>query len=344
MSVSKIGLIGAGAIGRAHLVGAAGARGVEVVGVADPNPVARALAEEFSVPWFADYREMLDKTSPDGAIVATPNALHVPMSMELIAAGTAVLVEKPITDTVEEGLRLAQASEDADVPLLVGHHRRHNPIIRTARSMVQEGKLGRLVSATVLATFLKHDAYFNEAWRRTKAAGPILINLIHEIDLLRFVCGEIESVQAVASNAVRGFDVEDTAAVVLRLKNGAVATITLSDSAASPFSWDTSSGENSAFPKTSVESHFLCGTEGSLALPTLRMWSYEGERSWLRPIHEGTVPFQVANPYVEQMRHFGAVIRREEAPLVDGFDATKTLQVTSSIREAARSGAAVRFD
>lgn len=344
MSVSRVGLIVAGAIGRAHLVGAAGAQGVEIVGVADPNPAARALAEEFSVPWFADHREMFDKTSLDGAIIATPNALHVPMSLELIAAGKAVLVEKPITDTVEEGLRLAQAAADADVSLLVGHHRRHNPIIRTARSMVQEGKLGRLVSATVLATFFKHDAYFNEVWRRTTTAGPILINLIHEIDLLRFVCGEIESVQAVASNAIRAFDVEDTAAVVVRLKNGAVATITLSDTAASPFSWDTSSGENAAFPKTSVESHILCGTEGSLALPTLRWWSYEGERSWLRPIQESVVAFEAANPYIEQMRHFGAVIRREEEPLVDGFDATKTLRVTSSIRQAAQSGAAVHFD
>ncbi|MDR5802358.1 Gfo/Idh/MocA family oxidoreductase [Caballeronia sp. LZ001] len=343
MSVTRVGLIGAGAIGRAHLVGAAQAEGVEIVGIADPNVASKALADEFSIPWFADHRALVDQMKLDGAIVATPNALHVPMSLELINAGIAVLVEKPVADTVEEALRLAKAAADADVPLLVGHHRRHNPIIRTARSLIQDGKLGRLVSASVLATFLKPDAYFNEAWRRTTAAGPVLINLIHEIDLLRFVCGEIASLQAITSNAVRGFEVEDTAAAIIQLKNGAVATITLSDTAASPWSWDTSSGENASFSKNFIESHFISGTDASLALPTLRMWHYAGERGWFHPLADEQVPYASANPYVEQMRHFGAFIRKEEKPVCDGFDAAKTLEVTASVRRAAQSGAAVRF-
>lgn len=344
MTDLKIGLIGAGAIGRAHLVGAAGTEGVRIAGIADPNPAAQSLAAEFSIPWFPDHRTLLDKQKLDGAIVATPNALHVPISMELIASGVAVLVEKPITDTVEDGLRLAQAAVDSNVPLLVGHHRRHNPIVRTARKLLQEGKLGRLVSASILATFLKPDSYFNEAWRRTKTAGPVLINLIHEIDLLRFVCGEVSSVQAITSNAVRGFEVEDTAVTLVHLKNGALATIMLSDTAASPWSWDTASGENAAFPKNEVESHFLCGTNASVALPTLRMWRYPGERGWFHPLNDEMVHFDSANPYIEQIRHFGAVIRREELPICDGFDATKTLEVTAAIRRAAHSGVAVHFD
>ncbi|GAB5097975.1 Gfo/Idh/MocA family protein [Caballeronia sp. HLA56] len=343
MSVSRVGLIGAGAIGRAHLGGAAQAKGVEIVGIADPNVAAMALADEFSIPWFADHRALVDQMKLDGAIVATPNALHVPMSLELINAGIAVLVEKPIADTVDQALRLAKAAADAYVPLLVGHHRRHNPIVRTACSLIQEGKLGRLVSASALATFLKPDAYFNEAWRRTTAAGPVLINLIHEIDLLRFVCGEIASLQAITSNAVRGFEVEDTAAIIIQLKNGAVATITLSDTAVSPWSWDTSSGENASFAKNSIESHFLSGTDASLALPTLRMWHYTGDRGWFHPLAIGKVDYAAADPYVEQMRHFGSVIRKEEAPLCDAFDAAKTLEITASVRQAAQSGEAVRF-
>ncbi|CAB3810044.1 Gfo/Idh/MocA family protein [Paraburkholderia fynbosensis] len=343
MSVSRVGLIGAGAIGRAHLVGAAQAEGVEIVGIADPNVASRALAEEFSIPWFADHRALVDEMKLDGAIVATPNALHLPISLELIGAGVGVLVEKPIADTVKEALRLARTAADANVPLLVGHHRRHNSIIRTARSLVRDGKLGRLVCVSVLATFLKPDAYFNEAWRRTAAAGPVLINLIHEIDLLRFVCGEIASLHAMTSNAVRGFDVEDTVATVLQLENGAVATITLSDTAASPWSWDTASGENPSFARHPVESHFISGTEGSVALPSLRMWHYAGERGWFHPLADEQVRHAAANPYVEQMRHFGAVIRKEELPLCDGFDGARTLEITASVRRSAESGEVVRF-
>jgi len=196
----------------------------------------------------------------------------------------------------------------------------------------------------VLATFLKPDSYYEQAWRRTMSAGPVLINLIHEIDLLRFVCGEVESLQAQTSNGVRGFEVEDTAATLLRFRNGALATITLSDTAVSPWSWDLSSGENPAFHKTCAESHFLCGTEASIALPTLRMWRYPGERGWFQPLQVEQAPFAAANPYIEQMRHFGAVIRREEQPLTNGFDATKTLEVTLAVRQAAKSGQTVRFD
>ena len=340
---TTVALIGAGAIGRAHLTGAAEAEGVQIVGVADPSPAAEALAREFGVPHFTDHRALNDALHPDGAVIATPNTLHVPIALEWIAQGKAVLVEKPVAGTVAEGHRLAQAASEAKVPVLVGHHRRHNPTIRRARELVQSGALGRLVCATVLATFLKPDSYFEQAWRRTAGGGPVLINLIHEIDLLRFVCGEVTSLQALTSNAVRSFEVEDTAAMMLRLANGAVANIMLSDTAAAPWSWDLSSGENPAFAKSNGESHLLSGTEGSLALPTLRMWNYAGERGWNHPLLTKSEAVAAANPYVEQMRHFGAVIRREEHPVIDALDATRTLEVTMAVRQAAQSGALVHF-
>ena len=343
MSPTRIGLVGAGAIGRAHLVGAASAQGVEVVGIADPNPAAEALAREFGIPWFSDHRTLLEKTRPDGAVIATPNALHASIAMAFITEGKAVLVEKPITDTVEEGLQFVQSATAAGVPILVGHHRRHNPIIQQARAMVRDGTLGRLVAVNVMATFLKPDSYFDQGWRRTNAGGPVLINLIHEIDLIRFVCGEIKSLQATTSNAVRGFDVEDTAGTLLRLENGALVTITLSDATSAPWSWDLSSGENSAFARAAVESHFICGTDASLALPTLRLWRYRGERGWFHPLLREDATVLPMNPYVEQMRHFGAVVRREEQPLVDGLDATQTLAVTVAVRRAAETGAVICF-
>ena len=251
MTKTTAGLIGAGAIGRAHLAGAAAAEGVEIVGIADPSPAARDLAQEFGVAHFADHRTMLDALNPDAAVVATPNALHVPIALDWISAGKPVLVEKPVSDTVDGGVQLARAAAAAGVPVLVGHHRRHNPILREARRLIRAGELGRLVSVTVLATFFKPDAYFAQAWRRTAAGGPVLINMIHEIDLLRFVCGEVQSLQAATvSNAVRGHAVEDTAAALFRMENGALATISLSDTAASPWNWDLVSGENPLFARS----------------------------------------------------------------------------------------------
>src|SRR5580693_8231226 len=110
---TRLVLIGAGAIGRTHLRAASETSEVTIVGVADPNPAAQALAAEFGATWQPDYRTLLDSARPDGAIVATPNALHVPIALDCIARGVAVQVEKPIADTLDQARRLSEAAASA---------------------------------------------------------------------------------------------------------------------------------------------------------------------------------------------------------------------------------------
>ena len=95
--------------------------------------------------------------------------------------------------------------------MLVGHHRRHSAVDDRAREAIDSGALGRLVAVQGSALFHKPASYFDEApWRRQKGSGPILNNIVHEIDNLRMLAGEIVEVQAMASNARRGHEVEDT--------------------------------------------------------------------------------------------------------------------------------------
>jgi predicted dehydrogenase len=335
----KIAVVGAGAIGQAHIRTLDETPGAMLAAIVDPSPVVRELAAQREISWFPDINGLLTADRPDGVIVATPNSLHVPVALDCIRAGISVLVEKPIAETPAQAKVLCETAEAAGVPLLVGHHRRHNPVIRKARELVRGGALGSLVALNVLYTFLKPDSYFGISWRRSEATGggPILINLIHEIDLIRFICGEIESIQAATSSAQRGFEVEDTAAVLLRLEGGALATLTLSDAASAPWSWDLASGENPSFAHSPVDTHFICGSEGSLTLPRLKLWSYDGARGWAHPIREENVPAKPKNPFQEQLLHFLAVVRRETHPLVTGRDAMRTLEATLAIRDAART-------
>ncbi|WP_083897498.1 Gfo/Idh/MocA family protein [Azospirillum sp. B506] len=342
---ARLAVIGAGAIGRLHidvlLKGDATSIG-RLVAIADPAEAARVFAAERGIPWFADHLAMLDEVCPDGAVIATPNAAHAPVALACMARGVAVLVEKPIAETVEAARAIAEASRRTGVPVLVGHHRRHNPVIRAAKAAIADGLIGMPTIATVAATFLKPDSYFTVDWRRqTGEGGPILINLIHEIDLLRFLLGEIDGLQAMRSNAVRGFAVEDTAAVLLRLRNGALATLSLSDATASPRNWDLASGEIPSLARHPVETHFLSGTGGSLALPSLEYWSYAGERGWHVPMTRGRLSGEAANPYVNQLRHFVRVIRGEEEPIVGADDATRTLTATLAVHQAADGGPVV---
>ncbi len=344
MSKTQIALFGAGAIGRTHIDRLTRSSDMALAAIADPTEVGKALAQSLGVPWFADHRSLLDAVKPQGAVVATPNALHISQAIDCLERGVAALVEKPVADTVAEAQALVDAQARAGVPVLVGHHRRHNPINRRARSLIAEGRLGTLVTANVMATFLKPDAYFDATWRTKKGGGPVLINLIHEIDMLRFLVGEIASIQAIGSNAVRGFEVEDTAAAVLRFANGALGTVVLSDATTSPWIWDFCAGEQDQYPRQNVQSHFIAGTHGSLSLPDLALWSYRGERSWHAEITEEKTVVHKADPYTWQLQHFKAVIEGREAPLCSALDGLRTLQATLAVTEAANTGMAVNLE
>lgn len=345
MNKLPIAVIGAGLIGRTHIDRALQSASVELVGIADPAPAAAELGRSTGVPWFPDYRSLLAKLNPRGALVATPNATHAQIAIDCLEHGAAVLVEKPIADTLADGRRICEASRVAGLPVLVGHQRRHNPIVRKAKAIVSAGTLGRPVTATVLCTWLKPHDYFDQAWRRQRGGGPILINLIHDIDLMRHLYGDIESVQALASNAVRGFGVEDTAAVVLCFRNGALGTVTVSDTTAAPWNWDLSAGEAERFPRQDVDAHFYSGTEGSLTLPRLEVWRYRKDQGaaqgWHDPLTMERTAVHTGCPYSEQLRHFAALVEGKEDPVCSALDGLRTLEATLAVTQAAAAGSPV---
>ena len=341
MPSTRLALIGAGTIGKTHIDRIQRHPELELAGIADPTPAGQALAEQLGVPWAAEPVALLDQVHPQGAIVATPNVAHVPVTLECLHRGIPALVEKPVADTVAEARKLADAVARTGVPVLVGHHRRHNPINQRARALIAEGQLGRIVSATALAAFLKPDPYFELAWRRQAGGGPILINLIHDIDMLRFLLGEVTQVQAMDSHAVRGFEVEDTAAAVLRFASGALATVIVSDATTSPWCWDMCAGEQAQYPRQDVASHQILGTHGSLSLPDLGLWTYRGERSWHAELSHEETRVHAADPYTRQLEHFAAVIAGQAEPLCSALDGLRTLAATLAVHDASVSGSAI---
>lgn len=333
----RIGIIGAGYIGKRHLAWLRQQPDCLVAGVADPTEAARAWCAEAGVDWSADYRDLLDRDL-DGVIVGTPNATHLPIGLDCIARKLPMLMEKPLAETVAAATELAAAAKRAAVPVLVGHYRRHNPEVVAAKRLIETGAIGRLVAVSLRLAFFKPDGYFAPEWRRTAGGGPVLINFIHDIDALRFLCGEVASVQATYSSAVRGHPVEDTAAITMTLANGALVTALLSDTVASPYSWDLNAAEDAVYPVYGKDPYLIGGTEGSLALPKLRMWSYRGAKGWHEPISEAACPVEPGDAYLLQAAHFLHVVRGEEAPVVSAIDATKTQIVADAIAEAASTG------
>jgi predicted dehydrogenase len=153
-------------------------------------------------------------------------------------------------------------------------------------------------------------------------------------------------VQAMASNAVRGFEVEDSATIGLRFASGALGSFLLSDCAASPRSWEQTSGENPAYDHHGDEDcYVIAGEHGSLNVPTMRLRTSDGEASWWSPLNKQTLSTQTHDPLARQLAHFCAVIRGDAEPRVSAADAARTLRVTLAVAESARQGGTpIRID
>jgi predicted dehydrogenase len=334
----RIAVAGAGAMGRRHIDVIARCSDCRLVGLVDPAPAAAEVARAARVPLFDSLDGLFAHEKPDGVIIVTPNRMHAEHALACVAAGIPALIEKPVADSVEAARRVCEAGESANVPLLAGHHRQHNPLMAKAVEIVKGGTLGRVVAVTGTAVFYKPDSYFAEGpWRREPGGGPVLINLIHEIGNLRALCGEIVAVQAMTSSATRGFPVEDTAAITLEFAQGALGTFLLSDTAAAVQSWEQTTGENPDYARDASEDCYLVvGTRGSLAFPTLRVRRFDGEPSWRTPMRGETVAAPHVDPLDAQLRNFCDVIRGRARPVVTARDGLENLKVIDAIVRTAR--------
>ncbi|HUA86661.1 MAG TPA: Gfo/Idh/MocA family oxidoreductase [Bryobacteraceae bacterium] len=348
----RIVIAGAGLIGQTHIKRVLEEPEAELAGIIDIDPKAGEQAAALGVEWATDIDTMLDKVKPDGIVIALPNQFHFPAGKAAIRAGVATLMEKPVCDTVEEAEQLAEEADRCGVPVLVGHHRRHSPLIKRAKQIIETSRLGKITAVNGLCWFLKPQDYFEgkTSWRRGPEGGVVMINLIHVIDDLRNLCGDIVSVRAAASNAARGFPVEDTAGIILTFRSGAIGTVSISDAAAAPWSWELTSGENKAYPRTDQFCYLIAGMEGSLSIPQLEVWRHGNGGNWWSPIHveKSIFPGETPNPpqlhsdpMTNQLRHFCEVARGTAKPLLDLRGAARTLEATLAVKKSAATGEVV---
>ncbi|MEO1688965.1 MAG: Gfo/Idh/MocA family oxidoreductase, partial [Pseudomonadota bacterium] len=309
-----LAVFGAGLIGLRHAKMIAEHPGATLAAIIEPDVQAAERAAEQDLPVFLSTDDAaLDSPDIAGAVVATPNATHGAVAEDAAARGWALLVEKPLSSTLRDARRVVAAADRAGVPLLTGHHRRHHACVAAAREMLGSGLLGRPVAADVAWSLRKPDAYYNYQWRVESGGGPILINLVHDVDLLRFLLGEIVEVSALLSHAQRRGALEDTAAVALRFDGGCLATALLSDAGLSPWGWEAATGENPHLHRTGLDCLRLIGDDGAMALPSLTYWRHDGagRGDWSKPLSDLAMPCPPTQPLAAQLDHFLAVTRAE---------------------------------
>ncbi|RJQ57492.1 MAG: gfo/Idh/MocA family oxidoreductase [Desulfobacteraceae bacterium] len=324
----RLAVIGLGMIGKVHAQFASRLDECELAAVCDTDRSREKFSQELKTAFYTDYRVMLEREALDGVIVALPNEAHESAGSACVERGVHLFVEKPIAPTVEAAARLIERAAKNRVQLLVGHHRRFNPLVEAARQIIRGGELGSLLGVSVLCGFYKPAEYFIAGpWRKEKGGGPVLLNLIHEIDTLRYLCGEITRVYAEVSHKGRNFPVEDTVSVSLRFENDTVASMLLTDTAPSQWAYECTTGENLFFYQTKENCCHFFGTEASLDFPGLNKVYYAdpNRRGWQHPLSIRKTGVSTANSYQRQLAHFCRVVSGEESPRTSGIDGQRTL-------------------
>jgi predicted dehydrogenase len=341
----RLGVIGAGLIGKKHAALIKKTPGIRLAAISDVNPAAAKLAGELGTEYYADYERMLNHAALEGVIVATPTDLHTPVGVVCAQHGIHLLVEKPIAQSVADAQVLVDSARAHKVHLLVGHHRRHNPMVQSVRRAINDGKIGKLVAVSVLWMLMKPKDYFQVEWRTRSGGGPVLINMIHDIDNLRYICGEIQRVYAETSSAVRGFEVEDSAGISLRFANGALGSIMASDCTPSNWSYEQGTGENPYYFRTHGNCYIFFGTEAALSFPDMNLVRFENpaQAGWQHPMVSEHIDVVAQDPLVVQLKHFGNVIRGEEEPRITGEDGLRTLAVAQAVLDSGKSGSPIEF-
>ena len=216
--IIRIGIVGAGDMGKRHAKLVTDSNIAIMAGFADPDESASLNPGFAQVRHYQDHLKLIKSETPDGIIIATPNAYHVPVAIDCLAAGIPVLLEKPVAGNVESGRALVAEQRKSGVIVLVGHHRRFDPAVDATRHLINNGSIGQLLAVQATWATRKPEHYYQVKWRTEHASGGfILINLIHDIDMLRYLCGEIISVYADLNSVGRSLSVADTAAVAMEV-------------------------------------------------------------------------------------------------------------------------------
>lgn len=320
MTKIRIGIVGAGGIGGAHLKAYTALPELcEIVGIADVNlSAAQERASQFGGQAFADFTEMLDTVKPDAISICTPPNLHLAVAQAAAERKLAVLCEKPPARTLAETEALVNVMAQSGALLQFAFCHRFHASVTQAQALIASGKLGKVVQ--IYNRFGFRFARAGNSWftDAAVAGGGILIDtLVHSIDIFRALAGEVVKVTASVSTTLDTIQVEDSASILVTSASGAIGALTCS--------WVT--------PVSEAEIR-VYGTEGEAVIdyaqPAGLRYRLAGENEWTQ------LPFDQPDRFQLQAAHFLNCVANHTKPLVTGQDGLAVMRVIEAAYRAAQ--------
>lgn len=329
----KFALVGCGRIAKRHseLLGLKQIGGAQLVAVCDiVEEKAKKIGEQFGVPYFTEMNEMLENAEIDVVTVLTESGYHAKHVIEVAKYKKHIVVEKPMALTLDDADAMIKACDEAGVKLFVVKQNRFNvPVLKT-REALEIGRFGKLVLGTVRVRWCRPQAYYDQdPWRGTWALdGGVLTNQAsHHVDLLEWMMGEVESVQAMSTTALANIEAEDTAIVNLRFRNGALGII---------------EATTAVRPKDLEGSLSILGESGTVeiggfAVNQMKVWNFSDTQEGDEDVME---KYSVNPPNVygfghqAYYEHVVDSIINNKKHLVDGLQGRKSLELINAIYES----------
>jgi len=302
----------------------AAADGARVVAVYDRDEArADAFSEAYEATRAGSLDAMLERADVDVVYVALPHALLAPTAARAIEAGRHVLVEKPMALAVSAVRSLGQAASERGVVASPVLELRTQPTVEAARTLVRDDVIGDVKAVRIRTVIDKPQSYWSAApWRARRedaGGGVVLMNAIHQLDVVRYVTGqELTSVVADVATLQASVEVEDTAAAVFRLSNGGLLSLTAA------------AHSSGAADEEQIE---IDGSHGRIDLPsagdTIRV---HAEGAWSHRVCDGP------HAYATYVRRYLAAVRGEGAPPATALDAAAALGAVLAVYRAAAEG------
>jgi predicted dehydrogenase len=319
-----------------------------------------STAEDFAALYktrpYSSIGQMVAENDVDLVIVCTPHPFHRQPAIEAAEAGASVLVEKPLSSSLQDCDDIINTCKDRHVKLGVISQRRWYSPVRRVREAIEAGKIGKPVLATVTMLGWRDKAYYDaDAWRGTWAmeGGGVLVNQSpHYLDILLWLMGDADEVYGIWRNLNHSYiEVDDTALAIVKFKSGAIGNILVSNSQKPGIYGKIHvHGGNGASVGVQIDggAMFIAGMTGVTEPPVIDLWTVPGEENLLKKwVKEDTEIYNRHDPtvfYMQcQIEDFIQAIKNKREPAVTGEKGKKTVELFTAIYRSTHDNIPVKF-
>jgi UDP-N-acetyl-2-amino-2-deoxyglucuronate dehydrogenase len=331
----RFGVVGCGRIAKNHIESLKKhEKHAELVAVCDIDERALESAQAATrAEAFRRYEDFLAKSGAEVVVLSTPSGLHAEQAIAAAAAGKHVITEKPMATRWQDGKRMVAACDAANVRLFVVKQNRRNATLQLLKRAIEQKRFGRIYMTAINVFWSRPQEYYDAAsWRGTWEfdGGAFMNQASHYVDLLDWMIGPVESVQAYTATLARDIEVEDTGALSLRWRSGALGTMSVT---------------MLTYPKNLEGSITVIGEHGTvriggLAVNEIQHWEFAEKRPEDERVREASYETTSVYGFGHPLYYENVIktLRGEAEPETDGREGLRSLELLVAIYISARDG------